>query len=70
MNFDFLPKYYNYFIQGTKFTVIIAFFSVLLGIVFGTILSLMRISNNKILKAVSTAYIEFMRGTPSLFSYL
>ncbi|MCX7695249.1 MAG: amino acid ABC transporter permease [Caloramator sp.] len=66
MNFDFLPKYYNFFIQGTKFTVLIAFFSVILGIIFGTILSLMRISNNKILKAVSTAYIEFMRGTPLL----
>jgi polar amino acid transport system permease protein len=66
VNFDFLPKYYNFFIQGTKFTVLIAFFSVILGIIFGTVLSLMRISTNKILKAVSTAYIEFMRGTPLL----
>ncbi|CDF58643.1 amino acid ABC transporter permease [Thermobrachium celere] len=66
MNFDFLTKYYSFFIQGTKFTVFIAFFSVILGIIFGTILSLMRISNNKILKVVSTSYIEFMRGTPLL----
>ena len=66
MNFDFLTKYYNFFIQGTKFTLLIAFFSVILGIIFGTVLSLMRISNNKVLKAMSTAYIEFMRGTPLL----
>lgn len=64
VNFEFLPKYYNFFIQGTKYTILISFFSVLLGIVFGTVLSLMRISNNKILKLVSTSYIEFMRGTP------
>jgi len=66
VNFDFLTKYYNFFIQGTKFTLLIAFFSVILGIIFGTVLSLMRISNNKVLKAMSTAYIEFMRGTPLL----
>lgn len=66
MDFTFLNKYYTFFIQGTKSTILISLFTVLLGVVFGTFLSLMKISNNKILKSISTAYIELIRGTPIL----
>lgn len=66
MDFTFLGKYYTFFIQGTKSTILISLFTVLLGVVFGTFLSLMKISNNKFLKAISTAYIELIRGTPIL----
>lgn len=49
----------------------IAFFSVFFGVALGVILALMKISKNRniisiILKAIATAYIEFMRGTPLL----
>lgn len=66
MDFTFLAKYYTFFIQGTKFTILISLFTVLLGVIFGTLLSLMKISNNKFLKLISTAYIELIRGTPIL----
>lgn len=64
LNFSFLSKYYMFFIDGVKFTLMLAFFTVLLGTVFGTLLALMRISKIKILKFIAACYVEFIRGTP------
>lgn len=66
MDFSFLGEYYSYFIIGAVNTVIIAFFTVLLGVVIGTIVALMKISKNKPLRFFASAYIEFIRGTPLL----
>lgn len=64
MDFSFLNKYYFFFISGAENTIFLAFFTVLLGVVFGTCLALMKLSKNKIARLISTAYIEFIRGTP------
>ncbi|WP_026895281.1 amino acid ABC transporter permease [Clostridiisalibacter paucivorans] len=64
MDLSFLSKYYMFYIMGIKNTVLIAFLSVLFGVILGIFLALMKISNKKILKGISTAYIEFIRGTP------
>lgn len=64
MDFSFLSKYYMFFLNGAKFTIILAFFTVLFGVVLGLILALMRISKIKILNIIAGAYIEFIRGTP------
>lgn len=61
-----MSKYYAFFVTGAKMTLILAFFTVLFGTVIGTLLALMRLSNNKILKFIATVYIEFIRGTPLL----
>lgn len=66
MDFSFLSKYYLFFINGVKFTIILAFFAVIFGFILGLILSLMRLSNKKILNMIAAAYIEFIRGTPVL----
>lgn len=66
MDFSFLPEYYNFFIEGAKLTLYLAFFTVLLGTLLGLLLSLMRLSNNKFLKLLSSMYVEFLRGTPLL----
>lgn len=66
MDFSFLSKYYWFFINGVKYTVILAFFTVIFGFVLGLILSLLRLSKSKILNLIATAYIEFIRGTPIL----
>ncbi|MGF7059082.1 amino acid ABC transporter permease [Brassicibacter mesophilus] len=71
MDFTFLSRYYMFFLIGARNTVMIAFFSVFFGVALGVILALMKISKNRniisiILKAIATAYIEFMRGTPLL----
>ncbi|MBL4937208.1 amino acid ABC transporter permease [Clostridium sp. YIM B02515] len=64
MNFSFLSKYYMFFINGAKFTIILAFFTVLFGVLLGLLLALMRISKSKVLNLIATAYVEFIRGTP------
>lgn len=66
LDFSFLSKYYKFFLEGTQYTVLIAFFTVILGTVLGLFLSLMKLSKNKILKAIASIYIEFVRGTPIL----
>lgn len=66
MDFSVLEGYSYYFISGTINTVIIAILTVLLGVIIGTFLALMKISKNKLLKFVASAYIELIRGTPLL----
>jgi arginine/lysine/histidine transport system permease protein len=66
LDFSFVSSYYNYFITGTVNTVLLAIFTVLFGVMIGIILALMKISKNKLLKFIASAYIEFVRGTPLL----
>ncbi|ACA55270.1 amino acid ABC transporter permease [Clostridium botulinum] len=66
MDFSFLSKYYSFFTSGAKYTIILAFFTVVIGTILGLLLSLMKLSKNKILKYIAVSYIEFIRGTPVL----
>lgn len=66
LDFSFLGKYYMFFLIGAKNTIIIAAFSVLFGVVLGTLLALMKQSKIWVLRTISSAYIEFVRGTPLL----
>lgn len=66
MDFTFLSKYSQFFIDGTKITIAISLCTLILGFMIGTIVCLARISRNKLISFISTAYIEFLRGTPLL----
>ncbi|RDY23813.1 amino acid ABC transporter permease [Romboutsia maritimum] len=66
MDFTFLSKYSQFFIDGTKITIVISLFTLVLGFMVGIIICLGRISRNKILSLLSSVYIEFLRGTPLL----
>lgn len=57
-------KYHAFFVEGIQNTLIIAFFSVILGTVFGILMSMLRMSKIKPLRYIAIAYIEFVRGTP------
>ncbi len=59
-----LQRYYPYFLDGVKNTLIIAAMSVVLGVVFGTLMAIMRMCRIKPLRWLAIAYIEFVRGTP------
>lgn len=56
--------YWKYFAMGVGYTILISFVSVIFGFITGTLLALLRLSHSKILRGVSTAYVEFVRGTP------
>ncbi len=57
-------RYNSFFTEGIRNTLIISAFSVLIGIVLGTLLAMLRMSKLLPLRLLATAYIEFIRGTP------
>jgi len=59
---DFMPL----LLQGVLATLRISAVSILLAIPIGIALAFMRISRNKVANALSSAYIEFVRGIPLL----
>ncbi|SCW65159.1 polar amino acid transport system permease protein [Paenibacillus tianmuensis] len=66
MDFSFLSKYYMFFIDGAKMTLILTIFTVIFGVLLGMVIALMRMSRIWLLKAFAVSYIEFIRGTPML----
>ena len=59
-----LGKYYSFFLEGVRNTLIIAFFSVFFGTLLGILMAMFRLSKVKPFRWLATAYIEFFRGTP------
>lgn len=66
MKLQLLLQYKMFYLNGLKYTVSLSLLSVLFGSMLGIVLSLMKISKNKVLNIISTAYVEFFRGTPLL----
>ena len=63
---SFMSKYGSYYVKGTLYTLLLAFVGVLFGTILGAFIALMKLSKNKILKAIAFIYIEYVRGTPLL----
>ena len=65
-NFSFLPKYGVYFLQALGYTLLLAVVSVALAVLPALLLAFMRLSKNRLVRAVSGAYIAVFRSTPLL----
>lgn len=65
-NQSFLAKYGKFYINGAGYTIFLAFMGVLFGSLLGGLLALMKLSQSKILRAITIIYIEYVRGTPLL----
>lgn len=52
--------------QGAITTIIITLFSLVLGLLIGLFVGMGRISRNKVIRAISGIYVNFIRGTPLL----
>lgn len=63
-------NYWQYFLKGTGYTILISVVSVFFGSILGVVLSFMRMSQNKITKFLATAYVEFVRGTPMMIQVM
>ncbi len=61
-----LVKYYPVYLSGLWGTLWISAVTVLLGALLGVLVALMRMSRFKLLRGISKAYIEVLRGTPIL----
>lgn len=53
-------------LRGALLTVVLTVISMIVGIAFGIVLAVMRISENPVVSMVSRGYIWFFRGTPLL----
>lgn len=51
-------------LSGLKITLLIAFFAILIGTVLGCTFALMKVSSNKILRAIANVYTTVLRGIP------
>ena len=62
-----LEKYWRLFLfEGLKNTLILTFISVAMGTLLGAFIALLRMSKSRILRFLSSVYIEVIRGTPIL----
>jgi glutamate/aspartate transport system permease protein len=64
-DFDVIQRSWLYlFTTGMKFTLTLTFFAMLGGIVFGTLLAMMRLSHNKPISFIATSYVNLIRSIP------
>ena len=66
MKFEFLLKYYPFYIEGIKITLLLALLTIIFGTLLGLVICIFKISKYKILRAIASIYIEIIRGTPLL----
>ena len=52
--------------HGAKLTILLTVLSILFGVLLGIILALGKIAKNRVVRAISSAYVFFFRGTPLL----
>ena len=63
-SFQFIGTYWQFFLDGLWMTLALSAISLVLSTFFGTLMGLLRIARSKVLRTVSAAYVEFVRGTP------
>ena len=63
---EIFSQYYQYFLRGTRTTIVVALITVLLGCLLGCVVALLRLSKNRLLSGFAKLYITVIRGTPML----
>ena len=63
---ELIIKYWPLFLEGATTTVLLSFFSVIVGVGCGPLMALARLSSNKFLSKAAKVYIDIIRGTPLL----
>jgi len=65
-SFGFILDYWSALLVGLATTLKLTVICVVLGMLLGFALSLMRTSENRLIYAIGSLYVEFFRGTPVL----
>lgn len=63
---DFALEILPYLLRGAGMTVVLTVVSMALALVIGLVVALMRLARSRVLRFVSGAYVEVIRGTPLL----
>jgi polar amino acid transport system permease protein len=66
LNFSLVGEFIPFLVKGAVVTIQLSLVSIIIGMVFGLLIALMRISKIKILSYVAQFYIWIIRGTPML----
>ncbi|MCM2535406.1 amino acid ABC transporter permease [Neobacillus pocheonensis] len=66
LNFSLVGKFLPYMVKAAVVTIQLSLVSIIVGLVFGLVIALMRISKIKILSYIAKFYIWIIRGTPML----
>lgn len=59
-------KYRALYWNGAKITLLLSVITILFGLIFGSLMALMKLSKIRILRYIANVYVEFIRGTPVL----
>ena len=63
---EITTNYYQYFLRGTRTTILISLLTVFCGSILGCLIAFMRLSKFKPLERFASIYITVIRGTPML----
>jgi polar amino acid transport system permease protein len=63
---DFALEIVPYLLRGAGMTILLTIASMALALVIGLVVALMRMARSRVLRVVSGAYVEVIRGTPLL----
>ncbi|MEM9634417.1 MAG: amino acid ABC transporter permease [Pseudomonadota bacterium] len=66
MDFDLILRVFPYFLQAAVVTIELSVYSTAFGLICGALGTYARLSRHKLLRAVGTAYVSVIRGTPAL----
>jgi polar amino acid transport system permease protein len=66
LNFSLVGEFIPFMVKAAVVTIQLSLVSIIVGLVFGLIIALMRISKIKILSYIAQFYIWIIRGTPML----
>lgn len=61
---------WRWFVSGLGFTLLISFFAVMLGLVLGVLAALGKLSKFKPANWIASAYVDIIRGTPTMVQIL
>lgn len=61
---------WRWFVSGLGYTLLISLFAVLLGLFLGVMAALGKLSKFKVLRAIAGAYVDIIRGTPTMVQLL
>lgn len=66
MSIDFFSAYLPLYFKGAGYTIALSFIAIVMGVLFGSLLAVMKMSKNPLARIPAQAYIQIVRGTPLL----
>ena len=70
MDFSKLSGYYGLIVKGAEYTILVSMVSLVIGFILGLLICLMKMSKVKILKLISSAYIQILEVHHYLCKYI